>query len=120
VATLTAYDVEIRNLPRNVKRAVTNDPLLLLNPDEWHERLDLLTDPARHHVALIVWWDYLARRFVKHRDPSFDAYLKQTLVPCGRELILEGLIAVGYQPFQADGRLPYPEQKTTYQDYYHW
>ena len=87
-------------------------------PDEWARQIKRLTIPylpmpafgvtemhIRTSVACIVWWDFFGGRPVPDRWPHLDIYLNKPYVRVPREVMIEGLVILGYPQKWAEARI---------------
>jgi len=82
-----------------------------VSPEEWRDRLFWINDlPLRHAVAKIVWWDFFGTRHCTRRWDHLDHYLKTPCEDVEDNLLMLGLLAVGYSMEQANMRV-FPENR---------
>ena len=87
-------------------------------PDEWARQIKKLTIPylpmpafgvtdmhIRAQVACIVWWDFFGYRLVPQRWPHLDIYVNKQYVWLPREVMIEGLVILGYPQKWAEARI---------------
>lgn len=81
-------------------------------PEEWLIAIQSLPENIQRGVAKIIWWDFFGGRIAARRWDHLDKWVKTPLEDIPDDLMLEGLISVGFTETQARMRI-FPEERLT-------
>jgi len=65
----------------------------------------LTQDHIRTQCASIVWWDFFGGRTCNMRWPHLDKYVNRAYVKIPKQIIIEGLVILGYPQTWAEARM---------------